>query len=299
MKYLSISHNTKYSLSIFWESENWSSLYHIILQSHNWLIVHSLTITTESCHQVQQWLGPLTNYFFMSQSVTKTSTLQQTSSCRRLPLTHKEGLLWWFLPYTHLILAAAVNRQLYLSTKRELFLRRSCSATLPSHHFGCLLYRISVRPWKLPVNSNDCSLAQLVLSGLICSKVILLSLFLILFLVCDQSPPIPPKFFLSISVHLSFSSLSTMSMLSIPSYKTDDPNYRYKMPRLVAKVEGRGNGIRTSIVNMGDIARALKRPPDCKICFSLIFYLSSLHYALYHSSHYFCSIIILYCTFMS
>lgn len=55
-----------------------------------------------------------------------------------------------------------------------------------------------------------------------------------------------------------------MSMLSIPSYKTDDPNYRYKMPRLIAKVEGRGNGIRTNIVNMGDIARALKRPPDCR-----------------------------------
>lgn len=53
-----------------------------------------------------------------------------------------------------------------------------------------------------------------------------------------------------------------MSLLSIPSYKTDDPNYRYKMPRLVAKVEGRGNGIKTNIVNMGDIARALKRPPD-------------------------------------
>lgn len=51
-------------------------------------------------------------------------------------------------------------------------------------------------------------------------------------------------------------------MLSIPSYKTDDPNYRYKMPKLVAKVEGRGNGIRTNIVNMGDIARSLKRPPE-------------------------------------
>lgn len=56
-----------------------------------------------------------------------------------------------------------------------------------------------------------------------------------------------------------------MSMLSIPSYKTDDPNYRYKMPKLVAKVEGRGNGIRTNIVNMGDIARSLKRPPECEL----------------------------------
>lgn len=33
------------------------------------------------------------------------------------------------------------------------------------------------------------------------------------------------------------------------------------MPRLVAKVEGKGNGIKTVIVNMVDIARALARPP--------------------------------------
>lgn len=41
-------------------------------------------------------------------------------------------------------------------------------------------------------------------------------------------------------------------------------NNRYKMPRLVAKVEGKGNGIKTVIPNMGDIARALGRPPTCK-----------------------------------
>merc|ERR1712039_592960 len=37
---------------------------------------------------------------------------------------------------------------------------------------------------------------------------------------------------------------------------------RYKMPRLVTKIEGRGNGIKTCVVNMGDVARALKRPPQ-------------------------------------
>lgn len=33
------------------------------------------------------------------------------------------------------------------------------------------------------------------------------------------------------------------------------------MPRLVAKVEGRGNGIKTNVVNIGEISKSLKRPP--------------------------------------
>jgi len=40
-----------------------------------------------------------------------------------------------------------------------------------------------------------------------------------------------------------------------------DAFYRYKMPRLQAKVEGKGNGIKTVVVNMVAIATALDRPP--------------------------------------
>ncbi|KAF8896436.1 domain found in IF2B/IF5-domain-containing protein [Infundibulicybe gibba] len=41
----------------------------------------------------------------------------------------------------------------------------------------------------------------------------------------------------------------------------DDKFYRYRMPVLNTKIEGKGNGIKTVVPNMSDVARALSRPP--------------------------------------
>lgn len=51
-----------------------------------------------------------------------------------------------------------------------------------------------------------------------------------------------------------------MALQNIGAGNKDDAFYRYKMPRMITKIEGRGNGIRTNIVNMVDIAKALGRP---------------------------------------
>merc|ERR1712087_361573 len=41
----------------------------------------------------------------------------------------------------------------------------------------------------------------------------------------------------------------------------EDPAYRYKMPRIISNKECRGKGSKTSIMNMGDVAHAIKRDP--------------------------------------
>lgn len=46
-----------------------------------------------------------------------------------------------------------------------------------------------------------------------------------------------------------------------------DPFYRYKMERLQSKVEGKGNGIKTVIVNLSNVADQLARPPSYVIKF--------------------------------
>eukprot|EP00246_Nothoceros_aenigmaticus_P012653 TRINITY_DN4031_c0_g1_i1.p1 TRINITY_DN4031_c0_g1~~TRINITY_DN4031_c0_g1_i1.p1 ORF type:complete len:471 (+),score=128.68 TRINITY_DN4031_c0_g1_i1:424-1836(+) len=52
-----------------------------------------------------------------------------------------------------------------------------------------------------------------------------------------------------------------MALLNIGASNRDDAFYRYKMPRLLTKIEGRGNGIKTNVVNMVDVAKALARSP--------------------------------------
>ncbi len=52
--------------------------------------------------------------------------------------------------------------------------------------------------------------------------------------------------------------------------QVEDVFYRYKMPRLIAKVEGKGNGIKTVIANMTEIAKALNRPPTCRFFLSVL-----------------------------
>ncbi|KAH0677469.1 hypothetical protein KY290_015235 [Solanum tuberosum] len=51
-----------------------------------------------------------------------------------------------------------------------------------------------------------------------------------------------------------------MALQNIGAGNSDDAFYRYKMPRMITKIEGRGNGIKTNVVNMVDIAKALARP---------------------------------------
>lgn len=51
-----------------------------------------------------------------------------------------------------------------------------------------------------------------------------------------------------------------MAMINV-NPDIQDEFYRYKMPKLNAKVEGKGNGIKTVVTNMKEIATAVGRPP--------------------------------------
>lgn len=56
------------------------------------------------------------------------------------------------------------------------------------------------------------------------------------------------------------------NMINVPS-TVADPMYRYKMPQMKLKIEGRGNGVKTNIVNMPDVASALNMPTDFPLRF--------------------------------
>lgn len=49
-------------------------------------------------------------------------------------------------------------------------------------------------------------------------------------------------------------------MITIPS-GIKDPTYRYKMPKMQLMQESRGNGIKTNIFNVDDVAFHLRVPP--------------------------------------
>jgi len=49
-------------------------------------------------------------------------------------------------------------------------------------------------------------------------------------------------------------------VVNIGAGNAGDAFYRYKMPKLQSKVEGRGNGVKTNVMNMVEVAKALGRP---------------------------------------
>ena len=44
-----------------------------------------------------------------------------------------------------------------------------------------------------------------------------------------------------------------------------DRQYRYKMDPLVTKIEGRGNGIKTVLLNVSEVAKQMRTEPQCNL----------------------------------
>ena len=53
-----------------------------------------------------------------------------------------------------------------------------------------------------------------------------------------------------------------MALENIGLANAGDAFYRYKMPKMVIKIEGKGNGIKTVLPNLIDVAHALERPVE-------------------------------------
>jgi len=54
-----------------------------------------------------------------------------------------------------------------------------------------------------------------------------------------------------------------MALINVDPEKQTDPFYRYKMQRVITKIEGNGNGIKTVVPNIQDIADRLARDVEC------------------------------------
>jgi translation initiation factor 5 len=53
-----------------------------------------------------------------------------------------------------------------------------------------------------------------------------------------------------------------MPKINVNKEQINDPNYRYKMSEILLKYEGQGNGQRTILLNINDIAQELNRDSD-------------------------------------
>ena len=60
-----------------------------------------------------------------------------------------------------------------------------------------------------------------------------------------------------------FISKTIIELLNVDPEKQSDAFYRYKMPRIMIKVEGNGNGIKTVVCNIVEIAERLARNVEC------------------------------------
>ena len=61
--------------------------------------------------------------------------------------------------------------------------------------------------------------------------------------------------------------MQAIVMVPMDPQKKDDAFYRYKMPTIVCKVEGNGNGIKTVFPNIHDVCSAIKRPESLMMKF--------------------------------
>ena len=55
---------------------------------------------------------------------------------------------------------------------------------------------------------------------------------------------------------------SIQENINIGNRNSNDPFYRYKMPALIIKNKGKGNGVKTELINISDISKSLARDSE-------------------------------------